>query len=145
MAAPTASAQVDMQPIVEQLKALSKSLRIRRYSVMTAACALLVRAWSGNNSEVALDFPVSRRVVPESKTLPAMLAGVVPLVLQTPPDLSIAEFCRHVDSRIRELLQHQRFPVHALEGGGMGARQPSNRVAVNFIPSRLTLSLVGPT
>ena len=143
VAAPTASAQVDMQPIVEQLKALSKSLRIRRYSVMTAACALLVRAWSGNNSEVALDFPVSRRVVPESKTLPAMLAGVVPLVLQTPPDLSIAEFCRHVDSRIRELLQHQRFPVHALEGGGMGARQPSNRVAVNFIPSRLTLELGG--
>jgi amino acid adenylation domain-containing protein/non-ribosomal peptide synthase protein (TIGR01720 family) len=141
---PSASVPVD-QAVVGQIKELSKSLRIRRYSVTTAACALLVRAWSANSSEVALDFPVSRRVAPESKTLPTMLAGVVPLVLKSPPDWTVGEFCQHVDSRIRELLKHQRFPVHALdgEGGFRGPRQASNRVAVNFIPSRLTLDLAG--
>src|SRR5207245_11086333 len=76
---PSASVPVD-QAVVGQIKELSKSLRIRRYSVTTAACAVLVRAWSASSSEVALDFPVSRRVAPESKTLPAMLAGVAPLV-----------------------------------------------------------------
>ncbi|HEY6649822.1 MAG TPA: amino acid adenylation domain-containing protein, partial [Mycobacterium sp.] len=141
---PSASVPVD-QAVVGQIKELSKSLRIRRYSVTTAACALLARAWSANSSEVALDFPVSRRVAPESKTLPTMLAGVVPLVLKSPPDWTVGEFCQHVDSRIRELLKHQRFPVHVLDGesGFRGPRQASNRVAVNFIPSRLTLDLAG--
>ncbi|WP_142277863.1 non-ribosomal peptide synthetase, partial [Mycobacterium avium] len=85
--------------------------------------------------------PVSRRVRPESKTLPAMLAGVVPLVLSTAPESTVADFCKHVDKRIRELLTHQRFPVHTLEGDGL--RQAPNRVGINFIPSRLTLDLAG--
>ncbi|WP_231109952.1 non-ribosomal peptide synthetase, partial [Mycobacterium avium] len=85
--------------------------------------------------------PVSRRVRPESKTLPAMLAGVVPLVLSTAPESTVADFCKHVDKRIRELLAHQRFPVHTLEGDGL--RQAPNRVGINFIPSRLTLDLAG--
>ena len=58
---PSASVQLDPS-VVARIKELSKKLGIRRYSVITAACALLVRAWSGSGSEVALDFPVSRRV-----------------------------------------------------------------------------------
>ncbi|HEX9834158.1 MAG TPA: amino acid adenylation domain-containing protein, partial [Mycobacterium sp.] len=141
---PSASVQVG-QEAVGGIKALSKSLRIRRHAVMTAACALLVRSWSGSGSEVALDFPVSRRVGEESKTLPAMLAGVAPLVLSAAPESTAGEFCRHVDVRIRELLAHQRFPVHALDddGGFRGPRQASNRVAISFLPSRLTLDLGG--
>jgi amino acid adenylation domain-containing protein/non-ribosomal peptide synthase protein (TIGR01720 family) len=141
---PSATVEVD-RAVVGHIKQLSKSLRVRQYSVTTAAVALLVRAWSASSSEVALDFPVSRRVTPESKTLPAMLAGVAPLVLNTPPDWTVGEFCRHVDVRVRELLHHQRYPVHLLEGGDgvRGPRQTSNRVAVNFIPARLTLDLAG--
>ncbi|ATO62726.2 non-ribosomal peptide synthetase [Mycobacterium avium subsp. hominissuis] len=137
---PSASVQLDPS-VANRIKELSKKLAIRRFSVTTAACALLVRGWSGSGSEVALDFPVSRRVRPESKTLPAMLAGVVPLVLSTAPESTVADFCKHVDKRIRELLTHQRFPVHTLEGDGL--RQAPNRVGINFIPSRLTLDLAG--
>jgi hypothetical protein len=79
-----------------------------RWTVITAACALVVRGWCADGQEVVLDFPVSRRVVPESKTLPGMVAGVVPLVLQVSPRTSVADFCVHVDTRIREALQHQR-------------------------------------
>ncbi|OBG81540.1 non-ribosomal peptide synthetase [Mycobacterium sp. E802] len=140
--APSASVEVD-QVAVRHIKELSKNLRIRRYSVTTAACALLVRAWSANASEVTLDFPVSRRVTSVTKTLPAMLAGVAPLVLKSPPDWTVGEFCRHVDERLRELLQHQRFPVHTLDGDGGARRHVSNRVAINFIPARLTLDLAG--
>ncbi|MCV7081489.1 non-ribosomal peptide synthetase, partial [Mycolicibacterium insubricum] len=141
----SATAQLD-SVVIKKIGELNKSLRVRRYSVITAACALLVRAWSANTSEVALDFPVSRRVRQETKTLPGMFAGVVPLVLKTPPDCTVAELCRHVDARIRELLQHQRFPVHTLEsaqGGHSGFSHVTNRVAVNFIPGRLTLDLAG--
>ncbi|MDT5154474.1 MAG: glycopeptidolipid biosynthesis protein, partial [Mycobacterium sp.] len=138
---PSASVPVD-QAVVGQIRDLSKSLRIRRYSVITAACALLARGWSGNGSQVALDFPVSRRVSPESKTLPAMLTGVVPLVLETPPEATVADFCRQVDTRIRELLRHQRFPVHLIDrdGGLSGRRQASDRIGVNFLPSRMSLT-----
>ena len=142
---PTASVQID-DAVVGEIKDLTKALRVRRYSVITAACALLVRGWSTSGSEVALDFPVSRRVRPESKTLPGMLAGVVPLVLSAPPESTVAEFCQHVDVRIRELLKHQRFPAHVLDGGEFGLRGPrqaGNRVAINFIPMRLTLDLAG--
>ncbi|WP_078282307.1 non-ribosomal peptide synthetase [Mycobacteroides franklinii] len=142
---PTASVQID-DAVVGEIKDLTKALRVRRYSVITAACALLVRGWSTSGSEVALDFPVSRRVRPESKTLPGMLAGVVPLVLSAPPESTVAEFCQHVDVRIRELLKHQRFPAHILDGGEFGLRGPrqaGNRVAINFIPMRLTLDLAG--
>src|ERR1700742_663875 len=141
-----ASVQLDAVA-VGRMHELSKKLRIRRYSVTTAACALLVHAWSGGGAEVALDFPVSRRVGAESKTLPGMLAGVVPLVLRTSPQTTVADFCQHVDTQIRELLKHQRFPVHRLdgEGGFLNLRQAANRVGINFIPFRLTLALgVGP-
>ena len=39
-----------------------------------------------------------------------------------------------------ELLIHQRFPIRTLENAGFrGLRPPPNRLAVNFIPARLTL------
>ncbi len=140
------SAPVPLNPLViGRIHTLTKALRIRRSSVITAACALLVRGWSGSGSQVVLDFPVSRRVSPESKMLPGMLAGVVPVVLTASPQSTVADFCVQVDTRIREALQHQRFPVHTLEasGGLRGLGQVASRVGINFIPSRLTLDFAG--
>ena len=138
------AAPVRLDPsVLEGIKGLSKALGVRRTSVITAACALLVHGWCAEGSEVVLDFPVSRRVRPESKTLPGMVSGVVPLVLKVSPESTVADFCQHVDTRIREAVQHQRFPVRVLEAesGIRGLRQAANRVVVNFIPARLTLSL----
>ena len=136
---PSAAVQLD-PTIVGRINQLAKVLGVRRISVITAVCAWLVRGMTGAGSEVVLDFPVSRRVLPESKTLPGMMAGVVPLVLKVSPGSTVADFCRQVDTRIRELTKHQRFPVHVLDRqGGLG--QTANRVVVNFIPSRLTLNL----
>src|ERR1700719_1476450 len=106
-----------------------------RSSVIAAACALLVRGCCAEGPEVVLDFPVSRRVRPESKTLPGMVAGVVPLVLRVSPGSTVAVFCEHVDTRLREALQHQRFPVHALERKPRfrAPGRPSDRVSVNFL------------
>ena len=98
---PSAPAQLDPS-VVGRIKGLSKALGVRRFSVITAACALLVRGWCAEGSEVVLDFPVSRRVRPESKTMPGMFAGVVPLVVRVSPESAVADFCEHVDTRIRE-------------------------------------------
>ena len=75
-----------------------------------------------------------------------MVAGVVPLLLDPSPESSITDFCKHVDTRIREARKHQRFPVRIL-AEGIGnlrvPRQTENRVVLNIIPTRLTLDLAG--
>src|ERR1700742_1001915 len=113
-----------------------------RSSIITAVCALLVSGWGGAGSEVVLDFPVSRRVRPDMKTLPGMVSGAVPLVLKLGPGATLADFCEHVDARIQEALQHQRFPVHALERKGR-PELPANRGSVNFMPSKMTMDFAG--
>ncbi len=142
------SAPVRLDPaVLRQVQELSQQWNMPRSSVITAASALLVRGWCADGSEVVLDFPVSRRVRLESKTLPGMISGVVPLVLRVSPAATVAEFCQHVDTRIREALQHQRFPVHALErkADPRGAGQSAERVSVNFMPSKMTMDFAGVT
>ncbi|ORB12614.1 non-ribosomal peptide synthetase, partial [Mycobacterium noviomagense] len=71
-----------------------------------------------------------------------MVAGIVPLVLKVSPETSVANFCQYVDTRIREALEHQRFPVQALERKTQhrGPGQLADRVSVNFLPSTSTVS-----
>ena len=137
------SAPVRLDPtVLRQVQELSQVWNMPRSSIITAACALLVRGWCAEGSEVVLDFPVSRRVRPEMKTLPGMVSGAVPLVLKVGPGATVAGFCEHVDSRIQEALQHQRFPVRALERKGR-PEHPANRVSVNFMPSKMTMDFAG--
>ena len=140
------SAPVRLDPVVlRQVQELSEAWNMPRSSILTAASALLVRGWCAEGSEVVLDFPVSRRVRPESKTLPGMISGAVPLVLKVSPGSTVADFCQHADSRIREALQHQRYPVHALErkAYSRGSEQAANRVSINFMPSKMTMDFAG--
>ncbi|MFZ1174781.1 MAG: amino acid adenylation domain-containing protein, partial [Mycobacterium sp.] len=140
------SAPVRLDPVVlRRVQELSELWNTPQSSVITAACALLVRGWSAEGPEVVLDFPVSRRVSPESRTFPGMVAGVVPLVMKVSPESTVADFCQHVDTRIREALQHQRFPVQALERKVRfrATGQPAQRVSVNFLPSVFTLDFGG--
>ncbi|OBG69429.1 non-ribosomal peptide synthetase, partial [Mycobacterium sp. E3339] len=143
---PWPSAPVALNPgVLRRVNKLSQVWGVSQTSLITAACGLLVRGFRGDGSEVVLDFPVNRRVRPESKTLPGMVAGVVPLVLRISPELTVAEFCRQVDARIREAVAHQRFPVQALERRMRGPGGPPERVSVNFIPSAFTLPFGGVT
>ncbi|OSC18753.1 non-ribosomal peptide synthetase, partial [Mycobacterium vulneris] len=143
---PSAPVQLDAM-VLRRVDELSRAWNVPRSSVITAACALVVRGWCAEDSEVVLDFPVSRRVGPELKTLPGMVAGVVPLVLRVSPESTVAGFCAHVDTQIREALRHQRFPVQALERKihARGLGQLADRVSVNFLPSSFTLSFGGVT
>ena len=139
-------APVQLDPsAVAGINDLAKALQMRRSSVITAACALLVRGCDLEGSEVVFDFPVSRRVRPEAKLVPGMISGVVPLVLKTSPGFTVAAFCEHVETQIRETLQHQRFPVHAVEKKSRlhDSGQASNRIAVNFIPTAHMSDLAG--
>ncbi|MED5814022.1 amino acid adenylation domain-containing protein, partial [Mycolicibacterium sp. 050232] len=141
---PTAPVQLESN-LFRRIDELARSKNVPRSTVVTAACALLVRGWCAEGSDVVLDFPVSRRVRPESRTLPGMVAGVVPLVLTASPAVSVSDFIDHVEARIQEAVQHQRFPVHALERkvNPRAAGQTADRVSVNFLPSTFTLDFGG--
>ncbi|OLP02712.1 non-ribosomal peptide synthetase, partial [Mycolicibacterium porcinum] len=142
----SASAELDVR-VISQVDELSSTWSMPRSSIITAACALLVRGWDDEGTHVVLDFPVSRRIHPELKTLPGMVSGVVPLVLTVSPTSSVTAFCEHVDARIKEALQHQRFPVRELERKVLHSNpgQPVKRVGINFLPSSFTLSFGGAT
>ena len=140
------SAPVQLDPsVVAGIQVLSQDLGVRRSSVITAACALLVRAFDTESPEVVLDFPVSRRVRPETQTVPGMISGFVPLVLKASPESTIAGFCELVETRMQEALEHQRFPVHAIDykASLRGTGHASNRVVVNFIPATHTGDIFG--
>ena len=142
------SAAVRLDPgVLGRVDELSQTWNVPRSSVVTAACALLVRDWSAEGPEVVLDFPVSRRISLESKTLPGMVSGIVPLVFTVSPATTVADFCLHVDVRIREALLHQRFPVQDLERRAhrRDPGQPVDRVNVNFIPATFSLDFGGVT
>ena len=142
------SVPLALDPVaIQRCDRLAEQLGVPRSSILTAACALLVRQWTAQSSQVALDFPVSRRDRPDSKTLPGMFAGVVPLVLEVAPSTTVANFCKHVDKRIKEAVQHQRFPVHTLERKARprGLDRPAGRVGVNILPSTSTFSFGGAT
>ena len=72
-----------------------------------------------------------------------MISGAVPLVLKVSPGSTVADFCQHADRRIREALQHQRYPVHALERKARGSEQRTNMVSINFMPSKMTMDFAG--
>ena len=140
------SAPVQLNPfVIAEIRKFSQALGVRRAAVITAACALLVRGRDVEGSEVVLDFPVTRRVRPAVQTVPGMISGVVPLVLKASPGSAVAGFCQHVDTRMHEALQHQRFPVHAIEkkAGLRGSEEASNRVVVNFIPATRSRDFAG--
>ena len=142
--APPGSAPLALDPaVVDRCDRLAERLGLPRSSILTAACALLVRRWTAQASQVVLDFPVSRRVHPDAKTLPAMFAGVVPLVVDVAPAMTVADFCGQVDQRIKEAVRHQRFPVHTLLRGSR--RRSLDRVGVNILPSTSTFSFGGAT
>ncbi|MDG4666774.1 amino acid adenylation domain-containing protein [Mycobacterium sp. 236(2023)] len=138
------STPVQLDPaVMRRVQELAHVWNMPRASVITAACAVMLRGQSAQGGEVVLDFPVSRRVRPESKTLPAMVAGVAPLVLTASAGSTVTAFCEHVDTRIREALQHQRFPVHALERKNGGAEQRADRVVIDFLPHAFSLDFGG--
>ncbi|MDH6199286.1 amino acid adenylation domain-containing protein/thioester reductase-like protein [Mycobacterium frederiksbergense] len=140
------SVPVQLDPVVVAgVQELAQALGVRRSSVITAACALLVHGCDIESSEVVFDFPVSRRVRPETQTVPGMVTGFVPLTLKVSPGSAVAGFCEHVDTRLREALQHQRFQVRAIENKARlrGSAQPPNRVILNFIPTTHLANVAG--
>ena len=130
--------------VLDSVQRICQTWGVSRSTVITAACAVIVRSWGVDDDLVVLDFPVSRRVHPDSKTIPGMVAGVVPLVLRVSPDATVADFCAHVDTRIREALAHQRFPVQALERtAAHGPGRVTDRVVIDFLPSGFTVPFGG--
>ncbi|RFZ04681.1 Dimodular nonribosomal peptide synthase [Mycobacterium marinum] len=132
------SVPVRLDPaVVAAVQESCRTLGVRRSAILTAACALLVGKCCGHGSDIVLDFPVSRRVQPESLTFTGLMVGTVPLTLAGTPAESVAQFCRHTHSQIQAAVEHQRFPVETLTRQQQSPTpgHTASRVAVNFIPS----------
>ncbi|MEU4342400.1 amino acid adenylation domain-containing protein [Nocardia sp. NPDC023852] len=130
----TFSAPMKFSPSVRAaIEETSRTKGIGRAAIITAACGLLTSIATGN-SEVCLDFPVSRRIRARSKSLPGMIAGVVPLLVTIRPGQTFADLCEQADQRIQEALTHSRFPV----------RKPPHRDCSSYRGSSVEVNLFPP-
>lgn len=102
------------------LRALARQARTSLPSVAMAALALYVHRLSGRE-EVSLDLTVTGRTGPVARTVPVMLANVLPLSVRLEPGTTLSELVRHTSRQARGLLRHQRYPAPDLvkDIGGM--------------------------
>ncbi|WP_242578311.1 amino acid adenylation domain-containing protein [Streptomyces sp. MST-110588] len=91
------------------LRALARRARSSLPSAAMAALALYVHRMSGN-ADVTLDLTVTGRAGAVARTVPSMLANVLPLRVRTGPQTSVEDLVRHTAGQARGLLRHQRYP-----------------------------------
>ncbi|MFE2373215.1 amino acid adenylation domain-containing protein [Streptomyces sp. NPDC059398] len=97
-------------PAAAGLRALARRARTGLPSVAMAALALYVHRLSGQD-EVSLDLTVTGRTGAVARTVPVMLANVLPLAVRPEPGATVSELVRHTARQARGLLRHQRYPA----------------------------------
>ncbi|WP_405754214.1 amino acid adenylation domain-containing protein [Streptomyces sp. NBC_01411] len=97
-------------PAAAGLRALARQARTSLPSVAMAALALYVHRLSGRD-EVSLDLTVTGRTGAVARTVPVMLANVLPLSVRPEPGSTVSELVRHTARQARGLLRHQRYPA----------------------------------
>ncbi|WP_371534916.1 amino acid adenylation domain-containing protein [Streptomyces sp. NBC_00466] len=97
-------------PAAAGLRALARQARTSLPSVAMAALALYVHRLSGRD-EVSLDLTVTGRTGAVARTVPVMLANVLPLSVRPEPGGTVSELVRHTARQARGLLRHQRYPA----------------------------------
>ncbi|MCB5908238.1 non-ribosomal peptide synthetase [Streptomyces pinistramenti] len=100
-------------PAADGLRALARQCRSGLPAVAMAALALYVYRMSGS-TDVMLDLTVTGRSGTVARSVPAMLANILPLHVELGPDTSVRELVRRTSERARGLLRHQRYPSQYL-------------------------------
>ncbi|MFI0260845.1 amino acid adenylation domain-containing protein [Streptomyces sp. NPDC017056] len=96
-------------PAADGLRALARQSRAGLPVVAMAALGLYVHRMSGTG-DVMLDLTVTARPGAVPRSVPSMVANVLPLQIELGPYTSVRELVRHTSERARGLLRHQRFP-----------------------------------
>lgn len=91
------------------LRALARGARTSLPTAAMAALALYVHRLSGT-SEGALELTVANRAGAAARSVPSMLANVLPLRTRLSPWQTVGELLRHTAEQAKGLLRHQRYP-----------------------------------
>ncbi|MGW1678182.1 amino acid adenylation domain-containing protein [Saccharopolyspora sp. NPDC002376] len=92
----------------EGLRALARKARTSLPSVAMSALALYVHRLAGND-EVMLDLTVNGRSGGLARSVPSMVANVLPLRTWMTPSTTVAELIRTTANSAKGLLRHQRY------------------------------------
>ncbi|GAA4617229.1 non-ribosomal peptide synthetase [Saccharopolyspora hordei] len=90
------------------LRALARQARTSLPTVAMAALALYVHRLAGRD-EVTLDLTVTGRAGSVARTVPSMVASVLPLRTRMTPSTTVAELLRTTAGSAKDLLRHQRY------------------------------------
>lgn len=128
-------------PTSEALRLLARQARTSLPSVAMAALVLYLRRIAGRE-QVTLDLTVTGRTGGVARSVPAMMANVLPLTVRCPTDLTVRELVRETSRQARGLLRHQRFPAGHLVRD-LGAPKPGGHLGdwgINIMGYDLPLS-----
>jgi amino acid adenylation domain-containing protein len=92
----------------EGLRALARQARTSLPSVAMSALALYVHRLAGND-DVTLDLTVTGRAGSVARSVPSMVANVLPLRTRMTPSTTVAELVRTTANSAKGLLRHQRY------------------------------------
>ncbi|MFD8009967.1 amino acid adenylation domain-containing protein [Streptomyces sp. NPDC058955] len=92
----------------DRLRGAARSLRTHWSSLLIAALAAYTHRLTGAD-DIVLGLPVTARRTPAGQRTPGMVSNVVPLRLSVSSGMALSELVRHVVTRTRLALKHQRY------------------------------------
>ena len=104
----------DLPPeVVRGVDAVAASEQVSPYTVLLAAYAWLLHAYSGA-TDLVVGAPAPGRLTADTADVLGLAVNVVPVRCELAADATFTETIRHVASRVREALAGQRIPLPRL-------------------------------
>ncbi|MGW5072877.1 amino acid adenylation domain-containing protein [Rhodococcus sp. NPDC004095] len=127
-----------------RLDAYAKAHGLRLPVLMIGLLGAYV-ARATNTSDVVLSMPTTARGSRDLRTIPGMVASVLPMRFDVPAHARIADVAAAVDTKTWALLKHGRYRGEHI-GAALAARDPHWRppaVGVNIMPTSTSRHVIG--
>ncbi|MGW0172669.1 amino acid adenylation domain-containing protein [Rhodococcus sp. NPDC003322] len=127
-----------------RLDAYAKAHGLRLPVLMIGLLGAYV-ARATNTSDVVLSMPTTARGTRDLRTIPGMVASVLPMRFDVPAHARIADVAAAVDTKTWALLKHGRYRGEHI-GAALAARDPHWRppaVGVNIMPTSTSRHVIG--
>ncbi|MFD7664968.1 amino acid adenylation domain-containing protein [Streptomyces sp. NPDC059788] len=111
--------------------------------VIAATAAYLHRATGAGT--VVLGLPVTARVEEETRSVPGMMANILPLRLKVAPEKSLREFAKEARAAVSAALRHQRYRLEQMrrDRGLTNSDEPLSGPHVNIQPAPFDITFAG--
>ncbi|MFJ5293925.1 amino acid adenylation domain-containing protein [Streptomyces sp. NPDC088348] len=127
-----------------RLRGATRRLGVHWPALVIAATAAYLHLATGART-VVLGMPVTARVEEETRSVPGMMANILPLRLTVEPESSLREFVLETRTAISAALRHQRYRLEQMrrDCGLTNSDEPLYGPHVNIQPAPFDITFAG--